>query len=159
MALSLLVNGAFSFTAIQRILRVIERDQEELVKHREEHRAVEELTRQEHAWQECYSRISAWETLSNLRRFVILAAAILHMICPGFFVLLAGSCFRQFSLGTSRIDESFEQQGLEGNPLNVVLQTGWYALGLFGVAVMLHLAHIFDLKLATDKACQEQQQC
>jgi len=156
MAFSLLVNGAFSLTAIQRILRVIERDHEELAKPREEHRAVEELTRQEEAWQECYSRISAWEALSNLRRFVIVTAAILHIICPGIFVLLASSCFRRFSLGSSRIEDPFEQQGLEGNPLNIVLPTGWCALGLFGVACMLHLAHIFDLKFATNKAFKEQ---
>eukprot|EP00930_Biecheleria_cincta_P026312 TRINITY_DN18565_c0_g1_i1.p1 TRINITY_DN18565_c0_g1~~TRINITY_DN18565_c0_g1_i1.p1 ORF type:complete len:913 (-),score=140.00 TRINITY_DN18565_c0_g1_i1:116-2854(-) len=155
MALSLLVNGAFSLTAIQRILRVIERDQEELVKPREEHRAVEELTQQEQAWQECYNRISAWETLSNLRRFVILTAAILHITCPAIFVLLATSCFRRFSLGSSRIEDPFEQHGLEGNPLNIVLPMGWCALALFGLAVTLHLAHIFDMKFATNRAFAE----
>eukprot|EP00930_Biecheleria_cincta_P099836 TRINITY_DN9144_c0_g1_i1.p1 TRINITY_DN9144_c0_g1~~TRINITY_DN9144_c0_g1_i1.p1 ORF type:complete len:422 (+),score=38.75 TRINITY_DN9144_c0_g1_i1:81-1268(+) len=152
MVFSLAFNGSFSFLAVQQTLAVIQRDGDELAKHREEHRAVEELTRQEEQWRKCYDDVTAWGTLSCFRKGVISAAASLHMLCPAIFILLAEACFRPFSLGSSRINDGYDREGLDGNPLNIVKPLGWGPIGIFALAVLLHLIHAVDLKLAADRA-------
>eukprot|EP00931_Biecheleriopsis_adriatica_P056353 TRINITY_DN33395_c0_g1_i1.p1 TRINITY_DN33395_c0_g1~~TRINITY_DN33395_c0_g1_i1.p1 ORF type:complete len:847 (+),score=122.03 TRINITY_DN33395_c0_g1_i1:97-2637(+) len=140
MALSLATNGAFSLIAVQQTFQVINRDKQELAEPREEHKAVAELTAKEEAYRKAKARISAWLQLDSGSKGLIITAAALHLIAPFCFVMLSELCFRPFSLGTSEIDGTFEDEGLEGNPLNIIrAPVGWIATGLFFFAVLLHI--------------------
>lgn len=156
MGLSLAVNGGFSFFAVQQTLVVIQRHRDELAEPREEHRAVEELTKKEEAWRQCYERVTKWVAISCCRKGNIIAAAALHVMCPAIFVLLSESCFRPFSLGGGRIEDDYSLGGLDNKPLSIVKPMGACAIGLFGLAVLLHIVHIYDFKFATNRAFTQQ---
>eukprot|EP00930_Biecheleria_cincta_P003861 TRINITY_DN104770_c0_g1_i1.p1 TRINITY_DN104770_c0_g1~~TRINITY_DN104770_c0_g1_i1.p1 ORF type:complete len:860 (-),score=114.13 TRINITY_DN104770_c0_g1_i1:445-3024(-) len=133
--------ATFIFTA--QIMKTVEKDEEELSKPREEHNAVAELTRQEAVYNQAYRRATEWGAMSCAQKSLLLISVGLYLLVG--FVLVADYsspaydkfCFRSFEI-TSKIDNSFELRGLNGNALNIVMPpAGWIALGVALCAEML----------------------
>jgi len=149
------INGATFLFFWQQWFKVVNKDREELSAFREEHTAVEELTKKEAAYVQALADVSRWNDLPNLNRTLSIVTAAIHILAFGIFYMMTESCFREFTLGQSEIDGNFEDSGLEGNAFNIVrLPLGLGANGLFFTACLLQyvssvlLANMAKKKLA-----------
>lgn len=137
---SLLVNMIAAFVAVYKIMNVVQERGEELAEPRKEHEAVAALTLQEKAYNDVYSEVTAWYAMSSEKRWLLLSGVAMQLISGFTFVMAAESCFRPFNI-SSKINDPFDKDGLEGNWLNIVIMPfGWIALGMFVVACLMHYA-------------------
>jgi len=135
--------NAFSMGyAIYTIGRVIEKDGEELAKPRPEHAAVAELTRREAHAVAIYESVTRWSALSPLYKGMLATSSFLMIVTNAVFTLMAEACFRPFAV-SSRIDDPYENDGLNGSALNIVIHpTGSIGLCLFLLGIILHIAFL-----------------
>lgn len=93
-----------------------------------------------------HKSLTEWHMLSITQRVMLIVAAIAE--CCGFWaaLLLTTMCFRDFSLAR-RIDDSFEDGGLEGNIFNVFLPYGWGALGAFFGGMLCILLYYIETRI------------
>jgi hypothetical protein len=113
--------------------QVVSEKGDELAKPRPEHRPIEELTRQEQAAVNAYKEATQWHMMPNWVKCVLGSSALLQMVSFFFLVFQDKTCFRPFAL-TSKIEDSYEDGGLEGSAVNIVKPMGWCALGMFFMA-------------------------
>merc|ERR1712032_1470327 len=98
-----------------------------------------------------YKRTTKWENLSTVWRAVVIAAAMLMLFSNGLFVCMAEMCFRPFAV-SSKIDDRFVDDGLEGNVFNIVIHpVGSGGLGLFAIAVLLHCVFVKIMTLRANR--------
>jgi hypothetical protein len=126
------------FLAVQNVTMVIDRDSEELAEHREEHAAVENLSREKERKAEIYVLATKWSNLGCWRKSIILAATACQLMSGFIFALGGELCFRSFSV-SSDFRGPVEDGGLDSNALNIILPFGRGAMGLFAVGVLLHI--------------------
>jgi len=89
-----------------------------------------------------YKTLTEWSLLSVTQRVMLVLAAVLE--CGAFWVsvVLTPLCFRDFSLAR-RISDTFEDGGLEGNILDILLPLGQAVMAAFlAGAVCLLLAQL-----------------
>lgn len=110
--------------------------EDELSKPRPEHAAVQELTRNEAKFYQCYAIVTRWKDMPAFPK-TVLSTSTMSMLLAGFILVMADSaCFRPFSL-TSKISAPTEEGGLDGEPLNIILFGGWVAIFLFLLGCVL----------------------
>jgi hypothetical protein len=131
------------FLAVQRVTAVIDKDGEKLAEPREEHAAVENLSREKAKKAEKYARATAWSNLGCCRKSIIIAAASCQLLSGFIFALGGDLCFRSFSV-SSDFSGPIEDGGLENNALNIILPPGWGAMAMFAVGVLLHIVFAID---------------
>jgi len=136
---SLVVQMGSGVMAVYSITNVVQSCGDELSRPRPEHEAVAALTSKESRYVEMYGTVTDWRQLWIPWKAVVLLAAASTLTSGFIFVMMAESCFRPFNI-SSRIGARFEEDGLEGNVLNLVLPVGWLALALFAVSVVLHVS-------------------
>jgi len=160
-AMAALVNMVGMAYAVYTISDTVQKYGDELAKPREEHRAVQELTKAEEQAVECYARVTAWDKMTLTWKAILFTSTALSFLSNAIFVFLAESCFRPFSV-SSRIADPFEKHGLRdpddpddknGKPTNIIIHpVGTGALGLFVIAVLLHVLFV---KVMARRARQE----
>jgi hypothetical protein len=141
LALSFLLQLAGMVLALYFIQEVVHKHGEDLAKPRKEHEAVAALTRQEADYVAEYNNALAWPTLIKSRKYLLLVSTICMLISTFMFVMMDEACFRSFAV-SNKISDPFDQDGLEGNVLNIVLPPGWVATGAFFLASALHFAFL-----------------
>jgi len=109
---------------------------EELAKPRPEHRPIEELTKKEQAAVDAYERATEWDKVPLWRKRLLVISTTLQVGAWAAFVFQDKTCFRPFSL-TSKIEDPYDKNGLEGDAVNIVKPMGWVALGMFALACVL----------------------
>lgn len=150
MAISAIGQMGSMFIAFCFITKVISRDGNELAKPRKEHDAVTSLTAAEAHFEQVYLHATSWDNLDPARKSLIASGAFLILLSGWVFALGSKYCFRSFAL-SSRIDDPYEEIGLDGNPMNIFLAPGWAALGVFGFAALCHCIFVCDRKSATKR--------
>merc|ERR1712178_459329 len=112
-----------AFMAFAHVAKVVEQDGAELAKPRPEHAAIAALTAKQAVYQRIYAEVTAWKNLACIRKFIISAAAAAQLLSGFAFATGGEYCFRPFSI-SSKISAPFEDQGLNGDPLEIVLFPG-----------------------------------
>mmetsp|Transcript_98871 Transcript_98871/g.268523 ORF Transcript_98871/g.268523 Transcript_98871/m.268523 type:complete len:696 (+) Transcript_98871:1-2088(+) len=127
--------------AMYYIVSVATRDKEKLEKPREEHAVVEQLARDEEAYNRAFKTVTLWSNLRTVHKATIIIAAVCIMVsCPIF--AFCETCFQNFCINCS-IDKPLEDNGLGGNALNLITYpSGWGTLLIFAVGVVMHLVFI-----------------
>jgi len=125
--------------AVHATTAVVDSHAEELARPRPEHECVRLLTEREAKYQAVYKAVTRWAALPAWLKAVVVPAAALMLLSGSAFAFLGDMCFRPFTI-SSRIYDPIEKRGLGGNPWEIVLQPGWYALAIFTVAWVLHVA-------------------
>jgi hypothetical protein len=138
---SFLVQLAGMVLALYFIQEVVSRDGEELAKPRKEHEAVAALTRREADYVQEYNKTIAWPNLLKSRKYLILASNAMMLLSCFMFVMMDEACWRTFAVA-SKIGDPYDQDGLAGNALNIILPLGWLATGCFFCACLLHFAFL-----------------
>jgi len=133
----------------------IEHNHEELAKPRDEHKAVEELSRKEETFVNFYKEVTNLKSLYvkwPMMVYLIAASVVLQLISffvfAADFVLTEKLVFNKFAM-KNRIDETYEAGGLNGNVLNLIMPgegqdgppTGHITLAIFGFATLLHICY------------------
>jgi len=135
-------------------LNVIQRDGPALTKHRPEHDAVAELTRQGEREARIYKQVASWNALDRTWQGVLLAAIGCLLSSCFVFVMFAEACFRDFSV-SSKIGEDLPD-GLGGNWLNIVRgPMGWFPIGIFFLGVALHIVFTRRMSSVTKKLLKD----
>jgi len=113
--------------------------QSDMRKSRAEHLNLHTRDAEASAQSRHFKRMTEWRLLSATQRAALTLAAAAELAAFWAAVILTNSCFRDFSL-SRRIDDGFEDGGLAGNPLNLLLPTGWgFASAFLGGALLLLL--------------------
>jgi len=146
--LAVAVNVASFMLATYRVLNVVNRDGAELAKPRQEHEAVAELTRRGQVRNKVYQEVTAWETLGNFWKALLLVATSLQLLSGFIFVMAAEACFRDFSINSVIGDPI--PDGLDGKWWKIVREPfGWVPIGIFVAAVVLHMAFVQSMECKT----------
>lgn len=132
------------FLAVSTVSNVILADGDELAKPRAEHAEVEELSRQQAEAKKTYDDVTKWSSLASWRKFTLCSAAVTQLFSGFLFAMGGEYCFRSFSV-SSKIGAPYEEDGLDGNAVNIVLPLGWCALGFFAVGTLLHVVFAKDI--------------
>ncbi|CAJ1406558.1 unnamed protein product [Effrenium voratum] len=126
-----------------RIMRVVDECGEELKEWRPEHAAVAALTEKEKAFVDALHEASDWRQLKMFKKMLVTVSSLSIMLAS--FILMADYsvaaadkfALRSFAI-TNSIGASFEENGLEGDALNIVMSpVGWMALGLILFGTLL----------------------
>jgi len=144
-----------ALVAFLSVMDVIQKDREELEKSREEHKAVEELTKAEEHSNEVYAQVTAWSALSVLDKVILLGCYAAHLFAGFLFLMMGSACFQPFSVDKN-IGDSPDVGGLNGKPWKIVLGPGYFALGLFGAAVFLHILHLQMMKFRHKRVLKQE---
>jgi len=112
---------------------------DELRAYREEHRPVMELTAREAASVDAFHYATNFSRLSFFMKLLLLSSVTLMLITAFVLMMLAGSCFRTFTISSS-IDAPWAEEGLNGDVASLLTPFGWAVLGGWGFALILHLA-------------------
>jgi hypothetical protein len=136
--LSGLAQMGCAFLAFAQIAKVVETEGQELAKVRPEHAAVAALTAKQATESKVYRDVTKWKTLACWRKFIISFAAGAQLFSGFCFAMGGEYCFKPFSI-SSDINAPSEEQGLDGDPMNIVRTPGRMALGLFAVGTVLHI--------------------
>ena len=91
---------------------------------------VAELEAGEVEFDKCYSRLTQWEVMPWGARVTLYLSFILMVACCYMVLLFSGQCFTEYQL-TYTIEEN-----LNGNWLNLIKPTGWYAILFFFVSAV-----------------------
>jgi membrane protein DedA with SNARE-associated domain len=146
-ALAAVVNMTGMAYAVWTISQCIQKHGEELARPRKEHEAIAELTRKEEAFNAFSNDVRAWRNISCFWKFVLLLATGGVYMSNAMFVILAEACFKPFAV-SSRISDSYADNGLEGNVQNIVIfPVGHGALGLFFFAVLCHFFFVKSMSI------------
>mmetsp|Transcript_117893 Transcript_117893/g.186743 ORF Transcript_117893/g.186743 Transcript_117893/m.186743 type:complete len:1123 (-) Transcript_117893:235-3603(-) len=127
--------------AIACITKVAETDFTALSRPRPEHAAIEDLTKREADYQIKYSEVTDFTRRTSLSRrwkILICIGASLQILSGFLFVFGADYCFRPFAV-SSDINAPYEENGLNGNAIDILLPIGWVASGMFLLGVVCHL--------------------
>ena len=89
---------------------------------------VAELEKGEVEFNSCYSRVTQWQVVPWAAKVTLYASFGCMVTCCYMVQLFSNACFADYQL-TYTIDEH-----LDGNWLNLVKPTGWYAILLFFVS-------------------------
>jgi len=141
LALSFMMQLAGMILALYYIQEVVHRQGEELAKPRPEHEAVAALTRKEADYVQQYNEAIAWPTMLKSRKRLISASTGAMLLSTFMFVMMDEACFRPFAV-SSKISDAYDQNGLNGSVLNLVMPMGWFANFCFFLASTLHIAFL-----------------
>lgn len=148
-AVSLIFQVAAMLVAAYYTTQTIERMGTELAKHREEHRAVEELREKEKAYNEAFSEATRWTNLPNMRKAIIILAASFQLL--GGFIFTADMavtekvCFRPFEI-KDNINHPIEAGGLGGDVFELAYPLGRVAIVIYVLGFFLHWLHVRGAK-------------
>merc|ERR1711957_161095 len=137
LSISFLVQMASGVIAMYYIQEVVHQHSDELAKHRKEHEAIAALTRREAEFVMIYNDVCCWRKLSQTLRATVLASTVCFLLSLFILQFMDQDCFRDFAI-SSRICDSFDDQGLEGNVLNLIKPMGVVAHIGFFIACGLH---------------------
>jgi hypothetical protein len=140
-AAAAVVNMASMAYAVYTVSQTVQVYGDELAKPRPEHEAVAELTRQEQEAVDAYNRTVRWENLDCCMKVVLLLTVVGMVGCNYVFVGLAALCFRPFAV-SSDIKADYSENGLRGNVFNIAYTLGYCMMGVFVVAVILHIIFV-----------------
>lgn len=154
LALSFMIQLAGMILALYFIQECIVKNGDELQGFREEHAHVAELTRQEEEYNRKYTERLAWDTLETVRRMHIMLSTCLMLVSLFMFVMMDEACFRNFNV-SNKISDPYDEDGLAGNALNIVLFPGWVATVMFVVACAMHFAFLRWASTETRKCMAE----
>lgn len=150
------VNMASMAYAIYTVSQTIAKHGDELAKPRPEHEAVAAMTKAEEGAVAAYKQVVNWSNLSKFLRVLLVITALGMYFSNVMFVVLAERCFRTFAL-SSKIDDSYEDTGLEGKASNIVLYpVGYGALAMFFFALVLHIFFSKVMKCKTSAFLKKQ---
>jgi len=125
-----------------KIMKTVEKDSVELALPREEHEAVEALTKKEAEYNRAFKEVTTWRDMRTSQQTLLVFTTALFLIA-GFmtaadFILTEKICFRKFSL-KNKIDDPEADGGLDGSAHRIVIAPiGWIVLGLTLVGSILH---------------------
>jgi hypothetical protein len=123
---------------------------DELSKSRPEHKPIEDMTKADAHFCSTYANVTRWNQMPCYAR-ALLSLSTISMLMAGVILVMADSkCFRPFSL-TSKISAKYEDGGLYGNPLAIILDLGYVAIGLFFVGCILFYVWLKWAKVATNR--------
>jgi len=151
LGLSVVVQGSAVMAAFILIGREVQTNHKKLAEPREEHKAVADLTEQEKEANLCRAERTKWRQFPWPKKLIILAAAALQLLSGVIFAFMGELTFRPFRVN-SKISDSYEQEGLEGDVFSVILPLGLGAFVFFCLGAILHFVH---LKLVTKMVKQE----
>jgi len=142
------VQGGSLLLAVKKIMDVVNEHGEELSKPRPEHEVVAALTKHEEAANKAYQEVIDWKVLPGMQKVMITVAALLIFFCDLGFFMFGELCWENFNI-SGRIDDALDNNGLGGNPVNIMLFPGKAALAVFFFGVALHIIFVWILQRAT----------
>lgn len=131
------VQGALMVGACLKILHFMSKDSEHLASMRESTLdRLFTLVRQQAQVEKVYSLCSEWQTLTPSSKFLLIVAASMEAFCCWVIFLFSSWCFRKFYI-SSEFHAPVNEEGLDGNPWNVVTPFGCAILSLAGCGMIV----------------------
>jgi hypothetical protein len=132
---------ASAVVAVYYIQEVIFAHGTELAKPRKEHEPVAKLTKEEQEFVSAYNEVLMWSKLEKGSKMPLVASTMCLMFANFCFVFMDEACFREFKVN-KKIGDPFDQQGLDGNALNIMKVPGWLGHVLFLIGVAMHFGFL-----------------
>lgn len=129
----------------------------ELAQPRPEHQQVEELTMKEKQYDDAYFATTKWNTMHRGLRAVIAVAAYLMILSVFVLSALGRRMFRPFVL-TSKISDPWDAYppGLNRDVFSILLPPAYPVLGVFSLAVVLHVCYIKSIERRATAMVEQQ---
>jgi len=150
LAVSIAIQMGSMLVALYYIQDVIGKHSTELGKWRADHAPVVALRDKETEGIAAWNDVLQWSMLGLFDRVLILISVCMMLMALFLFGMMDEACHRPFQVNND-IQESFGNNGLYGNALNIVLPMGWFATGLFFFGSFLHLIFVLKQKIRAKK--------
>jgi hypothetical protein len=132
---------ASAVVAVYYIQEVVFEHGFELAKPRKEHEPVARLTKAEQEYVQAYNEVLLWHKLPRSHKLPLMASSLGLMLSNFVFVFMDEACFREFKVN-KKIGDPFDEQGLDGNALNIIKWPGILGHIIFIGATFMHFGFL-----------------
>lgn len=154
LAVASLGQAAGMLIAVYFMTDVINEKSDQLSQPRPEHKPIEDMAKAEALYVATYAKVTEWNSVPWCWKKVLQAAASLNWFSQFILFFMDKACFRSFSL-QSKIGDTEEDNGLDGNVMNLVKPPGQLACVIWLVACLLLKCYFSWATGATKKAYKQ----